>query len=188
MAFVPALALAGTALTTAGTVAGGIAQGQTAAYNSAVARNNAVAAENNAIYSLKAGEVATQEEGLKASEQLGQVKTGLAANNIDVNSGSAAKGIQGARQVGALDQYTTMGNAALKAYGYRTQAQGFIAQSELDKRASIDDPLGAGIGAAGSFLSGLSGVAKLPGTFSVGGGSGAGGIGSDFVASGGIPA
>ena len=185
MAFVPALALAGTALSAVGTIGQGIAQGNTAAYNAAVARNNATEATQNATYALQAGESSTEDEGLKASEQLGQVKTGLAGNNIDVNSGSAAKVIQGTRQIGALDQDTTMGNANLQAYGYRTQAVGYTAQSKLDTQASILDPIGADVGAAGSFLSGLSGVAKLPGTFTVGG-SAPTGIGSDYVASGGI--
>jgi len=175
MAFVPALALAGTALSAIGTIGGGIAQGNAASYNAAVAKNNATTAGQNAVYSTQAGEVATQEEGLKASEQLGQVKAGLSANNIDVNSGSAAKVIQGTRQIGALDQDTTQENANLQAYGYRTQATGYQAQAGLDQYQAAAAPIGADIGATGSFLSGLSGVAKLPGTFTADGGSTPGG-------------
>ena len=162
-------ALAGTALTAAGTVGTGIATGNAAAYNAQVARNNATIAQQNAVYSTQAGYASAEDEGLKASEQLGQVGAGLAANNV-TNTGSATRVLQGTREIGALDQAQTMQNAELQAYGYRTQATGYKATAGLESAEAQYAPIGADISAGGSLLSGLSNVStKFPGTFSASG-------------------
>lgn len=163
------LAIGGAALGAGGQVLGGIAQGNAYKYNAQVAQNNALIANQNSNYSLAAGTASTQIEGLKDRDQLGKVTAGLAANNVDVNSGSARDVIAGTREIGALDQKNTMQNAGLQAYGYRTQAANYEATAQLDERSAEFAPVGADIGAAGSFLGSLSSIAKLPGTFLAGG-------------------
>ena len=152
------LALAGTAISAAGTVFGGIATSNAASYQAQVAENNAKIAQQNATYSLQAGEAKQQQEGLKAAEEGGAVKTALAANNTDVNSGSALDVESGAREKGTLSQYTIENNASLQAYGYRSQAVGFQAEAGLDEAKAAEAPIGAGLAAGGSLLSNASSI------------------------------
>ena len=121
-----------------------------------MAKNNAQIAQQNATYAIEAGKSKQQQEGLKSAEELGQVKTALAANNVDVNTGSAKEVEVGQREKGALSQETIANNAELQAYGYESQATGFEAQAGLEQATAAEAPLGAAIGAGGSLLSNAS--------------------------------
>jgi hypothetical protein len=173
----PVLAIAGAGISALGSIGSGIAQGNAAAYNAQVARNNAITAQQNATYATQSGYASSEDEGLKAAEQLGQQGAAIAANDV-TNTGSASKVLQGSREIGALDQAQVMQNAELQAYGYRTQATGFEATAGLESAEAGFDPLAGVVSGTGSFLTGLSNVAtKFPGTFTVGGGPNANAIG-----------
>jgi hypothetical protein len=162
----PALALAGAAASAAGTVESGIAQKNSAAYQAQIASNNAVTANQNATYATHAGLTQATQTSLKAAEQQARIKGALAANNVDVNSGSAVDVQQSAREEGKLDTETTNANAALQAYGYRTQQAGFQAQSSLDKATAENAVPGAILGATGGLLSNASAIGtKSPNFF-----------------------
>ena len=126
-------AVVGTVLSAVGTVASGIAQSNAASYRAAVDRNNAVTAQQNATYAREAGAVQEQIAGRKAAAQLGAVRSGIAANNVDVNTGSALDVQKGEREAGALSEETVAHNALLQAYGYETQATGFQAEAGLQE-------------------------------------------------------
>jgi hypothetical protein len=165
----PVLGLVGAGVSAGGALLGGIAQGNAASYQAQVAQNNAQIAQQNATYSLQAGNAKVEQAGLKAAEDVGAAKTALAANNVDVNSGSALDVETGTRQKGALNQYTIANDAELQAYGYRTQATGFEAQAGLDDATATEAPIGAAIGATGSLLSDASALpAKFPSFFGAG--------------------
>lgn len=159
----PALALGGLALSAVGQVGSGIAQSQAASYQAAVSRNNAIEAGQNATYAEEAG--AQQEEiaGRKAAAQSGAVKAGLAANNIDVNSGSAVGVETGERESGELSEENVINNAMLQAYGYQTQVTGYQAQAGLQSQEAATAIPGSLLAAGGSFASNAS---LLPGKFS----------------------
>lgn len=170
------LPILGAVLTAGSAIAGGIAQGHAASYQAHVASNNAVIAKQNAGYAESAGQAQTERAGLKARQQFGQVRAGIAANGLDVNSGSGADVQTGQREIGALDTTTTANNAALAQYGYETQATGFQAQSELDKAEAGSDPIAGAFKGAGDLLSNpsvdsgasslMSGLPTLSDTFS----------------------
>lgn len=170
MAFLAAAAPLLTAVS-AGVGAIGAISSATAASNNAnfqaqVASNNAIAARNNATYALKAGEAKTQAVGLRAAQQGGAIKAAQAANGVDVNSGSAVDVQTSAREQGDLDEATTEHNAALQAYGYRTQATNFDAQAQLDKSAASSDLTGGFLNAGAGLLSSASSIStKWPGYF-----------------------
>lgn len=86
---------------------------------------------------------------LSAAATGGQVKAAQAANNIDVNTGSAVAVQQGTRQAGYLNTETVMNNAELAAYGYRTQQRGFTEQAGLETMAAQEAPPAAGLATAG---------------------------------------
>ena len=184
----PLLGAVGSVVSAGGAVLGGIAAGNAASYQAQVAENNAQIARQNATYALQAGNAKQEQAGLKAAEEGGMVKASLAANNVDVNSGSALGVETATREKGALDQETIQNNAELQAYGYHTQETGFEAQAELDKATAAEAPIGAAIGATGSLLSNASavgGIGKWIGGLGGASASGNPGIGSDYVAGGG---
>jgi hypothetical protein len=161
-------AVVGTALSAASTIAGGISQAHTAAYEAAVARNNQTEAEQNAKYATEAGVVGEEEAGQKAAAQLGAVKAGIAANNVDVNSGSALNVEQSQRETGLLSEETVSNNAALQAYGYETQATGYGATAGLESTAAAQAIPGSLLAAGGSLG---TNIGTLPSKFAnIGGG------------------
>jgi hypothetical protein len=148
------------------------AAGEAAAYQAQVARNNAVIAGYNATEAEQAGENQAYVTSQQAAAQGGRIKASQAANNIDVNTGSAVKVQQGARQAGQLNTETVLNNAELQAYGYRAQGTAYTEQAGLEQMEANEAPIAAGLataggeyaaagaeeGAVGSLLSSASGI------------------------------
>jgi hypothetical protein len=153
MALLPALAIAGTAISALGAVAGGISAGNEASYQAEVARQNQQIATQNQQRAAAATATQTEITGQKAAQQLGAVRAAFAANNIDVNSGSAADVQKGQRQTGYLEQENTSYAGAQQTYGYGVQASEQTAQAGLYGMEAAEAPIEAGIGAVGSVLS-----------------------------------
>lgn len=160
------IAAAGLAVSAAGAIQQGQAQAASSSYQAAVAANNAKTAEQNAVYTTLAGEQQSQQEGLKAGQRQGLIKASQAASGIDVNSGSAVDVQSSQRAADRLSEETVAQNAALRAYGYRTQGTGFQAQAGLDKAAADEAPIAAAFGAAGGLLKGAGQLGLIGGASS----------------------
>ena len=156
-----------------GALVQGAATQNAADYQSAVASNNALEASRNAAYSTQAGRVQAEQKSRQGAEKQAAVKTAMAANGVDVNTGSAVTVQEGERENAVTDTDTTMHNAVLKAYGYRTQETNFQAESQLDKAKGEDAAIGSYFNATGDLLSGAKG-------FGGGGGSSVGSLFGDF--------
>ena len=132
----------GAGLGAGGSIMSGFAQANAAKYQATVASNNALIAEQNAQYAAGAGATQVENQELKEAQQQAGVRAGLAADGVDVNSGSAAKVQTSQREIGALDTSAVASHAAETVYGYRTQAQSYDAQSALDKAEVPGDIIG----------------------------------------------
>ena len=156
----PALALtagiAGAGISGIGAVEAGQATANAANYSAEVARNNATIANQNADYSIAAGQRKTADTSMKNAANIGRIRGAQAASGIDVNSGSAEDVQVGNRETGQLDSETVLNNSELQAYGYRSQSTGFTAQAGLDTMTAEQAPIGSDIGAGGSLLSNAS--------------------------------
>ncbi len=137
----------------------GQSEGMSADYASAVARNNAITAENNAKYALAAGDVQSENQQMKTKAVLGTQKAAQAANGIDVNSGTAVDVRRSTAELGHLDALTILNNASNKAAGYRAQGANFTAEAELQSMKGDTSRMAGYIGAGSSLISGASGVA-----------------------------
>lgn len=166
------IAIIGAVSGAAGAVTSGIAQGNAASYQARVASNNAIIARQNAGYAAGAASTQIEEAGLKASARDAGVRAAIAANGVDVNSGSAVDVQQSQREIGALDTATVANKSALQVYGYETQGTGFQGQSQLDRSEVGADYLGGALKAGGalaanpavdsSFSSLLSSTPRVP--------------------------
>lgn len=155
MAFIapilPFLGTIGAGVSAVSSIAGGMYQGQ-------VAENNATIATQNATYAKEAGQQQAATESAKGAAKQGELKTALAANNVDVNSGSAVDVESGERGTDVLDTATVLNNADLTAYGYTTQATNDKAQAQQDEEGGILTGVGGLLGKASSInLGGLGG-------------------------------
>lgn len=174
------LALAGAGASAAGSVIGGVSQANAAAYQGQVAANNATTARRNAAYSASATAAQTEEAGLKARQQQGAVRTGIAANGLDVNSGSAVDVQQSQREISGLDTANVGARGAEQVYGYRTQAAGYQAQSELDQSQVAPDIIGGVLKGGGSLLANPTVDASVSSGFSSLIGKGGSGVPSSY--------
>jgi hypothetical protein len=150
------LGLAGAGISAIGTLNAGEAQQKASAYQAQVATNNATIANQNAEYATQAGQSAAAQQGAKNRSLMGQIVSGQAANNIDVNTGSAVDVQATARETGQLNAEQTVQNAALQNYGYRTQATGFQAQAGLETATANEAVPAAELSASGGLLSSAS--------------------------------
>jgi hypothetical protein len=179
--------LAGAGVSALGAIGQGEANSKMAAYQAQVSANNAITAEQNANYATAAGEQRATLQGLKERQQSQAVTAGLSASGIDVNTGSPAQVRESQAELGQEDVETVRQQAALTAYGYRTQATGFTAQQQLQQSEASYAPIAGFTTAAGDLL---TGAAKFgPGSPGATGGTDtgdqdfSGGVtGSDFIA------
>lgn len=150
------LALVGAAIGAAGTIVSGVSASNAQKYQAQVAENNAAIARQNAEYAMQAGHAETEKTSLKGAANLSNIKAGQAASGVDINSGSAVDVQASQRETNKLDSETTLNNAQLKAYGYRTQETGFKAEAQLNRAAATSTLIGTGFSAAGGLLGSAS--------------------------------
>ena len=150
----PVLGAVGAGIGAIGAVQSGMANASAARYQAQVARNNQIVANQNASYAAAAGNVQTANVGLKERAQAGELTADLAAHGLDVNTGSAARVRASQREIGLQNEEQTAANAALSAYGYRTQATSFGAQAQLDQAQARQDVEAGFLSAGGTLLSG----------------------------------
>lgn len=157
------LGLGGSLLGGIGALGQSQAQAANAEFQAQVARNNQKVAEQNAGLAIQTGEEKATARGLAEAAQLGHVKASQAASGLDINVGSPVDVRAAQAKFGRLDALTEMNNAQLQAYGYRTQATNYLAQSYLDtaeaKQARAAGPLNFAsslIGGAGTAFNRFS--------------------------------
>lgn len=153
-----AASLAGTAVGAVGAVGAGQAAAAQSRYQSEVARNNQIIANQNAAYAIQAGEAKATDQAMRERAVAGATRAALAASGMDVNSGSAADVEEGQAKTGQLDVERVRSDAALRAYGYRTQATNFAAESQLERVAARNDLTAGFLKAGGTLLSGAGSV------------------------------
>ena len=113
--------------------------------------NNAIIAQQNANYAIQAGEVQTANQGLKERSEAGRLTSQIAANNLDVNTGSARDVRTSQAEIGQQNVNQVAQNAQLTAYGYRTQASSFEAESKLQQAEAPLDVTGGVLSGLGTL-------------------------------------
>ncbi len=151
----PGLILAAGSLQAAGAVQQGFASSAAAGYNQKIQQQNAQIATQNAGWAGAEGDQQVGMAGLKAKQEMGAVKTGEAANNVDVNSGSAKQVQKSVAKMSMLNEMNIRTNAAQRAYGFENQAVNAEEQAKLygmerksDQTGGILKGVGALVGSA----------------------------------------
>lgn len=172
---------ASTALGVIGTIRQGQAQKQQANYQAAVARNNAIVAEQhaqraeavaarNAEDARRRGEQREAQLARETAKLKGRQRAILAANGVVVDQGSALETLADTSRASRLDALTIRSNSereaagfqeagALEAHGLRTQQQNFLNEAELRKSEARNAQTSSFLAAGGTLLTGASKVA-----------------------------
>lgn len=151
----PAIAMIGAAgLGAVGQIQQSQASSAAAGYNAKIAADNAQIATQEGQWAGAEGEQQAGLAGLKNQQQEGAIKTAQAANNVDVNTGSAKDVQRSQAEMGMLNEMNIRSNAARQAYGFATQSASDTAQSQLDRTQQSADKTGGYLSAAGSLLGG----------------------------------
>lgn len=137
-------------------------------YQSGLLKQNAAFKNQAADEAILAGNTDADWQRVRTGQAVGEQRTSLAANGIDVNSGSAGQLQDDTAMIGELDALTIQNNAAREAYGYRTQANQDIANAKQVKKNAKSQAIGSILGGAGSAF----GMAAAGGMFGSGGGAG----------------
>lgn len=97
-------------------------------------QRNAQIAEIQARDAIARGRVEEKKARRETERVIGSQRVGLAAQNVDVNRGSALDVQADAAYLGELDALTIRNNAAKEAWGYRMQADDLRLRGTFAKR------------------------------------------------------
>ena len=160
VAAIPAIALAASAVSAGvgavGAISSANAQSSAAKYQAQVAANNATMANQNATLATQQAGAKEQADYRAGAIKLGAQRAAFGADGGTLNSGSAEDVQQGTAEATQLGVSNDAYQGSLQAYGLRTQATNYTAQSQLDTASAANDQTAGMIGATGSILGGAS--------------------------------
>lgn len=105
-------------------------------YKAKVAKNNAKIAETNAAQERQSGLEEARLQRIKTLQSVGTQQTAMAANGIDVTSGTALDTIEDTATMGELDALMIEYNAERQAQNYEQTAANYKNQANLDYLAA----------------------------------------------------
>ncbi len=161
------IAAIGMAAGAAGGVIGGIgaksqgdAQSNMYKYQAGVARVNATVAKQDADYAREAGEVEATNAGMRTRAEVGATRAGMAAGNVDINTGSGARVVKSEIEIGQQNEATLRANAAKRAYGFDVKAAGDTATAGAADVAATTSREAGDISAISTIIGGAGNVSS----------------------------
>lgn len=149
-----------TAMSMLGSYQQGQAQSDYYEYQSQVAADNAVLAQQYADNALATGDAAEQETRRATAALAGQQRAGYGASGVLVDSGSSANVTADTAMLGELDAQTVKNDAQWTAYGYMVQGVNYENSSALYASSAANAETASYTSMATSLLSGASSVAS----------------------------
>lgn len=134
----------------------GYASQQQGKYQEKVAENNAKSAEYAAEDARARGAVAEQQQRNRTRAFLGQQKAAMAANGIDISTGTGNLLLADSAGLGEFDALTVRNNALKQAYGMNVQSENLLSEGRAAR-------IGGRNQAYGSLLTGGSQAASYYG-------------------------
>jgi hypothetical protein len=150
----------GSLLSAFGSLSSGISNQSMYNYQSGIAKLNQQIDLQNAEFATQQGEQQSQQFGLKAGAQMGQIKVAQASSGFDVRSGSNAQVRSSQANLNTLDMNVIRSNAAKTAYGYTEQASVAGAQAQLYSMSGANALAAGAIGFGSSILGGIGSVSS----------------------------
>ena len=149
----------GTVLNSLGQIKEGQAQAEAARYQARVARNNEIIARQKAEDARERGEIEQRQIAIRTGQEIGSARAALAANNVQVDTGTAANLVEDIRGFGRLDELTAANNAEREAIGFEQQADQFAGDEEVFRESARQSTNQGFLSAATTLVSGGGRVA-----------------------------
>lgn len=130
-------------------------------YNAKIAKKNAQIAQANADQKRQEGIEEARQQRMKTLRTVGSQQAAMAANGIDISSGTALDVIEDTAAMGELDALTTRYNYESQAIGLEQQANNFNNQATLDSFAGQNAYKAGMINAVGTGFKGLADTASV---------------------------
>jgi hypothetical protein len=150
-------------------------------YQKAMFDLNSSFSDMQAQQSLRRGDASARSILRKTRSLVGSQRAVLAAQGIDVDSGSAIDITEDSRVLGEMDALTVKNNAWMEAWGFRSQAEIYRSQGRMAQAESRSK-------ARNTLIAGAFGAISKGGQaagYAAGGGSSGGGSSSSAAPSGG---
>ncbi len=145
-------ASAAVGVTVAGSVVGAYAQNQAGKKQREMFERNASFAEYQSQDALARGAVNVKRQRQATNQVIGAQRTSFAAQNVDVNQGSALDVQADAAYLGELDALTIKNNATKEAYGYHVQAEDYLQRGKYAQQEGEMGALNTLLGGGSSLL------------------------------------
>lgn len=159
-AAIPILMIAGTAVTAAGQIQGGLYASQVARNQALVAAQNKALAKEGAVDALARGQEQQRQLGREVAQRVGSQEARMAANNVDPSFGSAARVIEDTRMIGREDAAAIDENVRRQVRAMQIDVWGF----EAERRARMSERRQALVGTAfGVASTALGGAVQYAG-------------------------
>lgn len=127
-------------------------------YESSVATNNATLANYQANVAQQVGDQQLNNSELRTAQLFGAQRATMAANGVDLGSGSANEVLASTKYMGERDALTIQNNTANQVWGYKTQGQNYTSEAAADTATA--NAINPRYAAAASLLSGAGTVAS----------------------------
>lgn len=169
----PEIALIATVASAGIGAVGAIQQGQAGAaqaqYQSQVARNNQIVADQNARYQATAAATKAQAEDMKQRAVLGSIEASQGASGIAFDSPTMEQIRESQRQVGRLTSRTVFEEGMQDARQSSQAGRGFEAEGQLARMRGASASAAGTMGAFSSLLSGATSFSDKWSKFKVAG-------------------
>lgn len=159
------VSLVSAAASTAMGVVSGVQQANAAKaqmnYQADVNKRNAKIAQANADMKRQEGIEESRLQKIRNLQKVGAQQAAMAANGIDVSSGTALDVVEDTAAMGELDALTTRYNAETQAQAYERQANNLTNQANMDIISGQNAYKSGMTGAIGSGFKGLGDTASV---------------------------
>lgn len=152
--------IGGSLLSAGGSISSGIAGSNQYQYQAGIAKLNQQLDAQNEEFARQTGEQTASQFGIKAGQQMGQIKASQASAGFDVRSGSDAQVRASQRTLNTIDTSIIRSNAAKTAYNYEIQGDIAGSQASMYSAAGKNALMAGVIGAGSSVLGGVSSVSS----------------------------
>ena len=156
-----ALAIAGAAVSAGGQIYSGIMAANAANYRGDIAEQNKELAREAADDQIARGEEDQRQLGREVAQRVGSQTARMAANNVDITTGSAARTIEDTQMLGREDSEILAENTRRAVRGQQINAYNFEAEKRAARVEAKNAKISSYIGAASSIIGGATQFGQL---------------------------
>lgn len=160
-AVLPALAIGSALVAAGGQMYSGMVASNAAKYRGKIADQNKALTREAAQDEIERGQESQRQLGREVAQRVGSQTARMAANNVDITTGSAARTIEDTKMLGREDSEILAENTRRAVRGQQINAYNFEAEKRAAKAEAKGAIVSAAFGAASSIIGGATQFGQL---------------------------